>query len=299
MAMRITSQTMNARVLEDLRSAQVRVARHQQEVASGKRITQASDDALGTSDALRARGALDGLAKHRDSVAGATAWVTATDSALSQITDVMHRVRELTVQGASSSTTSSGRAAIAAEISQLIDTVKEAANAKVGDAYVFGGTATTTRPYAAGATDTYAGDAGTIARSIGPGVALQVNTTGAQVLGSGGADGKLLATLRTIQANLTANNVTALGGSDLQALSANLDTITTQQATVGATQNRLDAADSRLLDAQATTTEVLGSAESADLGESLMRLSAESAAYQAALKTAANVLQPSLLDFLR
>jgi flagellar hook-associated protein 3 FlgL len=297
--MRITSQTMTTRVMDDLRAAQAKVARHQQEVASGRRIVQASDDALGTHDALLLRGSLDGLAKHRESIAGATAWVSATDSALSQITDVVHRARELTLQGANGATTNAGRAAIAAEIGQLIDVVKDAANAKVGDDYIFGGTATSTRPYTPGGVDAYAGDTAVVARGIGPGVAVQVNTTGAQVLGSGGGDGGLLDTLRTIHAHLTGNTTGALQGSDLQALAANLDTITAQQATVGATQNRLDAADARLTDAQLVATELLGRTQDADPVEALMQLNAQSAAYQAALKTAANVLQPSLLDFLR
>ncbi len=299
MSMRITSQSLNTRVLDDLRSAQAKVARSQQEVSSGRRIIQASDDALGAHDALRLRGALEGIQKHQTSVSDASAWVSATDSAMSTFTDIVHRARELTLQGANGAATPSARATMAKELGQLIEAAKDAGNAKIGDAYIFGGTATTTPPYQAGAVDTYGGDAGVIARSIGPGVSLQVNTTGAQVLGSGGGDGQLLDTLRTIQANLLANNTNALSNTDLKALDANLDTISGVQATVGATQNRLDAADSRLTDAQLATTDLLGRTEDVDPVESIMRLNAQSAAYQGALKTAANVLQPSLLDFLR
>lgn len=299
MAMRITSQTLNTRVLEDLRASQAKVARHQQEVSSGRRINQASDDALGAHDALKLRGALDGAARDRASISAAGAWVGATDGALQQMTNVVHRARELTIQAATGTTSPAGRAAISAELGRLIDSVKDSANAKVGDAYIFGGTASTTRPYTTGAVDTYAGDAGVVARSIGPGQSVQVNTLGSDVLGSGGADGKLLATLRTIQTNLAANNVNALGGSDLQALAGNLDTIATAQSTVGATQNRLDAADARISEMEILTGRLLDDTEGADTVKALMNLSSQSAAYQAALKTAANVLQPSLLDFLR
>ncbi|MCW3038677.1 MAG: flgL [Solirubrobacterales bacterium] len=299
MSVRITGQMMTSRVMEDLRTAQTRMARTQQEVSSGKRINQASDDALGANTAVRARAELAGLDKDRDSVAGATSWVSATDSALSDIADVMHRVKELTLKAANSSTTNSGRASIGQELAQLIQTVKDSANAKVGDTYVLAGTATTTPPYAPGAVDTYAGDTGVIARSIGPGVSVAVNTTADTVLGSGGADGKLLSTLRTIQAHLAANDVASLGTTDLAGLDANLDTLTGVQATVGATQNRLDAADSRLTAALGVANDVLDGAEGADLAESIVALNAQSAAYTAALKTSANVMQPSLLDFLR
>ncbi len=299
MSVRITSQSLNTRVLDDLRSAQAKVARHQQEVSSGRRIIQASDDALGAHDALRLRGALDGIAKNEGSVSDATAWVSATDTALSTFTDIVHRARELTLQGANGASSPAARVTIAKEIGQLIEAAKDAGNAKVGDAYLFAGTATSTPPYTAGAVDTYAGDAGVVARAIGPGVSLQVNTTGAQVLGSGGGDGQLLDTLRRVQANLMSNDTTALSTTDLQALSGNLDTITAQQATVGATQNRLDAAAGRLADARLATMDLLGRTEDVDPVEAIMNLNAQSAAYQGALRTAANVLQPSLLDFLR
>ncbi|WP_354699769.1 hypothetical protein DSM112329_00024 [Paraconexibacter sp. AEG42_29] len=298
MSVRITGQSMSARVLGDLQAAQARIARTQQQVSTERRINQASDDALGTTRALAARTTLATVAKHQDSIADATSRVSATGSALSQITEVMHRVRELTVQAANGATTDTGRAAINKEIGELVNTVKDAANLKVGDAYIFGGTATTTKPYASGPVDTYAGDAGTIARTIGPGVSLQVNVTGADVLGSGGGDGQLLDTLRTIQAHLTANDTTALS-ADLKRLDTNLDTIGAVQATIGATQNRLDAAMSRLDDTAATTNKVLSDVEGIDLTEALLNLNSQSSAYQAALKTAANVLQPSLLDFLR
>jgi flagellar hook-associated protein 3 FlgL len=296
--MRITSQMMTSRVLSDLQASQTRLASLQSQVSTGRKISQASDDPLGTANALRQRTDMAGIARDQQSVSEAGDWVSATDSALSQVTDVMHRVKELTVQGANGATTSAGRAAIAAEIGQLIESVKNSANAKVGDSYIFGGTATTAPPYTAGATDTYAGDNGTVARSIGPGVSVPVNTTGAQVFGSGGGDGKLLDTLRNIQAHLSANNVNALGTTDLQALDANLDAVTAVQAGVGATQNRLDAAASRLTDAATTAAKVNDSTESADLAESLMHLSAQSSAYQAALKSASSIMQPSLLDFL-
>lgn len=297
--MRITGQSLSARVLGDLQATQARMARTQQQVSTERRINQASDDALGAGNAMKIRSELAGIAKNQASADDASSRLSATDSALGQITDVIHRVRELTIQGANSVTNASGRAAIAKEIGTLIDSVKDAANVKVGDAYIFGGTATTTKPYASGAVDTYGGDAGTIARTIGPGVSVQVNTTGAAVLGSGGGDGQLLDTLRTIQANLTSGNVNALGTTDLKNLETNLDTIGAVQATVGATQNRVDAATTRLTDAEATATKLLGDTEGVDISKALLDLSSQSTAYQAALKTAANVLQPSLLDFLR
>ena len=51
--------------------------------------------------------------------------------------------------------------ASAAEVNQLIDAIKQEANASYNGQYIFSGTATSTAPYQSGANDAYAGDTGT------------------------------------------------------------------------------------------------------------------------------------------
>ena len=71
-----------------------------------------------------------------------------------------------------------------------------------------------------------------------------------------------------------------------------------RHAAVGATQNRIDAADSRLADAQATVKNLLSGVEDTDYATALTDLAAQQAGYQAALQATASVIQPSLLDYL-
>jgi flagellar hook-associated protein 3 FlgL len=300
--MRITHQMMTSRLIMDLNQSTSKIAAAQRQVASGNRINKPSDDPLGAHDALRYREELAGIDQYASNVSEATDWVSTTDTALGEITDIVHRARELTVQGANGSVNANNRAAIAAEIDKLIDAVKDAANAKVGDAYVFSGSQTLTPPYTSGASDAYAGDTGVIARSIGPGVSVQVNTPGTSVIGAGGGDGKLLDTLRNIKAHLTGGtpaNLNALNTTDLAALETNLDTISAARAVVGAAQNRIDTAETRLADAKEATTNLLGNTESADMGLALAQLTAQQTAYQAAMRTGATLIQTSLMDFLR
>lgn len=298
MSMRITQGMMTDRLIGNLGTTQSRLAELQLQAATGSRINKPSDDPLGAHESLRRRDELGQLQTFQDAAADASGWLQAADGALANITDVLHRVRELTVQGANGATTQPDRNRIATEIASLIDSVKDSGNAKYGDSYIFAGQDTATAPYTQGATDTYAGDAGVIARQVGPGSSVQVNTTGGALLGSGGGDGKLLDTLRQIQANLTSGNTSALT-ANLTGLDAGLDAVAGARATLGAAQNRVDAASDRALDATETATRLLGDVESVDLAEVLTKLSAEQTAYTAALKTGATVIQTSLLDFLR
>jgi flagellar hook-associated protein 3 FlgL len=298
--MRITSQTLHTRALTDLAQSQSRIAATQQQISSGRQITKPSDDALGTRDALRARAEVAQLNGFKAAGDAATAWTDATDTALQQVTDVVHRVRELLVKAASSSTSAADRKTIAQEVDQLTNSVKDSINQRQGDQYLFGGTDTTAPPYPAGS-DTYDGDAGVVARTIGPGVAVQVNVLGSAVLGSGKAagDGLLLNTLRDISDHLNADDVSSLGTTDLRALGRNLDTLTAVRATTGATQSRIEAAGERVAEAEGLASDRLGEIEGVDYAKAILDLNAQSTAYQAALKSAAQIIQPSLLDFLR
>jgi flagellar hook-associated protein 3 FlgL len=218
------------------------------------------------------------------------------------VTDVLHRVHELVVKGATSSTSTAGRKAIAAEVRQLIASVKDTANARQGDQYLFSGTATTTAPYGT-ATDAYGGDAGAVLRTIGPGVSVQVNVLGSQVFGSGQTpapgDGKLLDALRDVVDHLDADDVASLGTTDLKALDQNLDNLSGVRAVIGASAARIESADARLADLEDLATERLGDVEDTDYATAILELNAQSTAYQAALRSAAQITQPSLLDFLR
>jgi flagellar hook-associated protein 3 FlgL len=304
MSTRITNQMISRSVLSDLNDVSNRLAKTQQKMSSGKQITRASDDPYGTSRALTLRGELAGTQQYQRNVSEATAWQDVTDSALATMSDALRRARELALQGASDGAGAAARTAAAQEIDQLIESVKQSANASYSGHYVFSGTATSTPPYAVGGTDAYAGDGGLVAREIGPGVSVQVNVLGSAVLGSGqgAADGKLLNVLRDISQHLksgTTVDANTLRTTDLKGLDTSLDTINTVRATVGATTNRLASADGRLQQVEESTTKLLSDVEDADMAKTYTDFSMQQSVYQSALRAGSNIVQQSLLDFLR
>jgi flagellar hook-associated protein 3 FlgL len=306
MAMRLSNQMLARNTLADLNRINNDLYRTQRKMSSGKEITKPSDDPFGTTRAVTGRRDLEEINQLQKNVDDALAWQGVTEVALSRITDVVQRARELLIQGASDSNGPAERDAIAKEIDQLIETVKTEANGSYAGRYIFAGTATTTQPYAVGGVDAYAGDGGNIVRTIGPGVSIPVNVRGADFLGGdplvAQPDGLLLTTLRDVAAHLrggTAADNNALRTTDLQALDRNLDNLTSIRATVGATTNRLETAQLRLRELEEASTETLNQIEGADMAKTLTDFSLQQAVYQSALRTGANIVQNSLLDFLR
>jgi flagellar hook-associated protein 3 FlgL len=283
-------------LLGDLQNVTSALSKTQSELSSGMRIQKPSDDPFGTSQALGYRADLASNAQYQTNVNDGTAWLNATDTALGDVSSLVLRARDLVVQGANSSTGAGGNADIAAEIDQIIESLKSDGNSQYAGQYIFSGTKTSTAPYTAGADDSYSGDTGTVSRQIGAGVQVPVNVDGASVLGDGSSG--LIATLRQISTDLKSNNIAALGSTDLSALDAANDNVSTIRATVGARADRLTTALSRLQSLQESSTSLLSDTEDADMAQTIVTYSQQQAVYQAALKAGAQIIQPSLMDFL-
>lgn len=297
---RITSSMIHRGVLADLNEIATKVSRTQLKMSSGKEILRPSDDPFGTGRALTLRSELDGLGQYRRNAADADGWTTATDTALGTIGDIAQRARELLLRGGTGTTAPSERDKLAGEIDQLIAAAKDTGNANYAGRSLFAGTATATQPYAT-ASDAYLGDGGDIVRSIGPGVAVIINTRGSDVLGNG-ADGKLLNTLRDIASHLrsaTPADDAALRSTDIVAIDRSIDDVLAVRAQVGAVANRVSAADNRLAELEENARGLLSKTEDADMAATIVDYSMQQSVYQSALRAGAGIVQTSLLDFLR
>lgn len=299
--MRITEGMSSARLLNDLRRSENGVNQSSAQISSGRRLLDASIDPLATHRALRLRQELTNSEGLQETVSQAKGWMETTEQSLATINDAVHRARELTIQGGGGALQQSDRNALAEEIENIIEGVKLAANARFNDSYVFGGQVTDSAPYDPSGPDAYTGDTGGIVRTIGPGVSMQINVTGDAILGDG-TDGRLLNTLRDIHAQLTGGtpaDIAALQSTSLQALESNLGDVLNARSLVGTGINRLEHAEGRLADQIVTATDYLNQAESTDMAETIIKLNSQQSIYQAALSSGANIIQPSLMDFLR
>jgi flagellar hook-associated protein 3 FlgL len=306
---RVTTGMTQRSVLSDLNTLSSRLAATQSKAASGKQITRPSDDPFGTGRAMALRASLATNQQYQGNVEDAQGWQNATEAALASITQYVNRAHDLLVQGGSDTTDPTDRKALASEIDEIINGVKETANADYAGRYVLSGTATNVPPYKVGADDTYYGDdAGLdpavpgVLREIGPGVSMSINTVGREILGDGTGDpsgGQLLSQLRAISDHLKTDDGASLRTTDIDGLKNTLNTLLGVRARNGAQTNRLDAAASRLQDLEQATTEQLSNVEDADLSKTLIDFNSQSTAYQAALKAGANLVQQSLMDFLR
>lgn len=301
---RITQQMTAQNLLTNINSALDREDTTQEELSTGKKINQPSDNPYGTSLALQLNNQISNLTTYSNNVTDGTGWAQAGNAALTDITNSVQRIRELVVQASNGTQSQGDMSADADEVNQLIDQIKQDANTQYNGQYIFSGSATGTEPYPAGSSDAYAGNTGQVTRTIGPNTSLAVNADLSSVLGTGqttsgqpAGDGQLLNTLRNIADDMQSGNSSGLN-TDLSSLDTNLNSLNGLSANVGAVQDRLQMASSRIQTLQTSDTQVLSNTQDADMATTEINFSTQQAALTAALQAGANIVQESLMNFL-
>ena len=291
--MRVTQRTLTEGVSHNLQAAVDRLNTLQERLSSGKAVQRPSDAPASAVAALRYRADIRRSEQLKRNADDAQGWLDSTDRALTSGIGVLNRARELVLQGNNGSMGVADRAAIAAEVDGLRQSLLAIGNTTYLGRPVFSGTAT--GPQAYDATGSYLGDAGAVDRVVAPNVAVRANLTGPAAFGPAGADA--FAVLTALADHLRTDPSQLQG--DISAVDGALRRMTDAVAGIGARAKQVDDLRVRLEDGIVQSTNGLAEVESVDLPATIIELQLQEVAYQAALGATARVIQPSLLDFLR
>ena len=293
--MRITQRAVALTSLQGLNRNLDAVGKLQQQLTSGRLINAPSDSPTGTNRAMQTRADQAATAQQTRNIGDAKSWLEQTDSTLQEMLDTARRVRDLTVQGASSgSNTTESSQAIATEVKSLRDGLLSLANRTIGGRPLFGGVTPGTKAY--DATGTYVGQVGPpVTRRVSDTEVIRVDTAGPDAFGPAGAD--IFAIADKIATDVVANPAALQG--HLADLDAVMKGMLTAVADVGSRAARVDREEQVNADRALTLSSRLAETENIDLPNTIMRLQMQEVGYQAALAATAKALQPTLMDYLR
>ncbi|MBU2538914.1 MAG: hypothetical protein KKH22_10795 [Proteobacteria bacterium] len=141
--MRITMQSIHKNILTNLNTITTSMGRINAQISSGKQMATISDNPVNLVTALGLRTSLSQITTYQDNLTFGDKTITAAESALTQMKDIVLRAKTLGLQQANASVSPQNRASAAEEIRHLWEEAITLANSDVNGKYIFGGYRTT------------------------------------------------------------------------------------------------------------------------------------------------------------
>jgi flagellar hook-associated protein 3 FlgL len=264
----------------------------QTKIATGKRINSLSDDPTGMGKVLNYRTTLSTIEQYQENIIDAKTRVEYAETVLGQINDLVDDATTI-----ASNPDSDNREALALQVSNMRDQIMGLVNSKYANNYIFHGDLTDTQPFdeTTGAYDASAGSDGTHNTIIGDGIQVSFEADGSDMFIESGDN--LFTILDDLETALLADNDTAISAT-VDPLYRIGDQIETVRAGYAATYNRLEMTEEYWESFSLSVENMRSMVEDADITEAAVDLQLQQASYEMLLKVAAQVVQPTLVDFL-
>lgn len=304
MITRVTQQSTQRNVLANMQRNLAAMSNLQEQASSGKKISKASDDPSRASDAMSLRSERAATQQYARNAQDGLSWLNTIDSTLVETSSSLRRARDLVVQGSNLGAASlQSREALASELEGIKAALMEQANTQYMGRSVFAGTSDAGNAFDP-ATYAFTGSAGgSVERRTAADVTVRVDGDGAAIFGSStnpadanNANYSVFQLLDDVATTLRSGGdpSTALGQLDTR-----LNAVITNATSVGARTNQIESSMTMATDKAETLRNDISGVEDIDLAQTIMDLKLQEVGYQSSLNSAARVLQPTLLDFLR
>ncbi|MBX2882852.1 MAG: flagellin FliC [Granulosicoccus sp.] len=267
MALSINTNIMSLNAQRNLNSSQNSLATSVERLSSGMRVNSARDDAAGLAISQRMESQIRGSNQAIRNANDGISLAQAAEGALNEVGNMLQRMRELAVQSANGSNSTSDRQSLDAEYSALDDEITRLASGTE-----FNGA------------NILAGDAGANVFQVGANVGDTLTITTSAVTAVGG---DILSTTGSTAA--------------ITAIDTKIDAIAADRATYGAASSRFSSAINNLQVNVETTSAAQGRIMDADFAIETANMTRASILQQAgtAMIAQANALPQNVLSLLR
>ncbi len=324
---RVTTSQIWASSNASIQASKVRLAQLSDQASSGILVSKPSDDPAASAAIMSVLNQQSATTQYGTNISDGQGWLSTADSTMTSAENLVRQAKDLTIQAGNSGTSSAtSRAAIATQLEGIRDDLLNAANTQYNGRSIFAGTSdaatafdpktftyngpttSTTTTAADGTTTTTTSAVGSVQRRIGPGASdlVTVSADGLAAFGSG--SNSVFAQIQNVidalkspsygtDTSSTGPQATVTAG--INTLGAALTNLSAQHAVVGANYARMTSAKAQ----NATTATALETQRSglqdADATKTLLDLKTQELAYQTALQVTAQVIQPTLMSFLK
>jgi len=285
--------------LDRLAETTRRMEQAQNQISSGKKLTQVSDDPDQVSTLLQTRAELESCEQVQQNLGRVKTEVDTAEQALTSAAQILQNARTVAAQGASSNVTQETRNILAGQVQSMMEHMASIANSTVEGRFVFSGDADSSPAFALDFTHTP--PYGTY---LGQPAMRQVIAADGSTFNSSLDGGSLFdAPGNSVFAALDQVRTALLSGVDdnITAASQNLigveDYFGSRHAAYGAIQTRVNDAIDVASKRQVSLQTQVGSIEDADLSTAIVEFANASTNRNAALQAEAQMPRKSLFDY--
>lgn len=323
--MRITQKNLTRAYLSGLNRNMNQLAKSNQILSTGKRISKVSDNVTDAQKALKVRNQLRNNEQFVRNIQSIQNEISAQESSAMQMNEILIDVKKLLVNAGSGVNSDSDKTIIANEISQLNRSILQLVNVKSSDRYTFSGLNNeapikveddgTVLFNGMNVDELLSTDLKDDALFIDIGLGMkfdtsnldqnsvvQLNTSAIHLLGYGkntnGIPNNLVSLLNRVVSDLKSGDVSRLSEYQSQ-LSAATDRILVQVTDIGTRFAYLENSINRLENEKLNLTSQQNHLESIDYEEETITNKSYDMAYQISLQLGSKVLPLSIFDFMR
>lgn len=329
--MRITNGMLTNNMMSNLNSNLNRLQKYQQQGATGRKFNKPSDDPIGMSKSLRLYTDVSKVEQYERNLNDANSWMYTTENALIEFNEVIHRVRELSVDMANGTKTKEDTQKAAEEVKQLKEQIIKLANTSHAGRSIFTGFKTDENLLDEKGEYIISVKSGDVSKyNVGISESMNINTVGMRLFGTGsknaagdfvfdfedeefdfgfkdnGNEGQKSTVIDMFDQLIDAMGGGEEDGFDQRKIGAMLDIVDgvhenslAIRAEIGAKTNRLEMTEKRLSSEKLNFTSVLSINEDVNYAELIMNTKLAENVYNASLSIGSKIIQPTLLDFLR
>ena len=287
--MRVANKTIYDAVTYNLRNRTREMNKANEIVSTGKRINNLSDDPVGLTQALNLKSAISNIDQMQRNISHGNSWLASSESALSNVEDIITDTKVLCIQMANATISSEERLSAAGTVQNMLDEIISLGNTNVAGSYIFAGSKTDTTPFRSDGT--YNGNDNAFTIKVGKDTTVEVGSDGSAVFGN------IFSTMADLKTSLATDDEGGIQDA-MSNLDGHFDDISAKISDVGSKMNRMDIKEKIFEDIIFANTERLSKIEDADMAGAIMELKAREFAYQAALSSSAKLMALTLMNYM-
>jgi flagellar hook-associated protein 3 FlgL len=230
-----------------IEQAQQAVNNASEQLSTGRRVNLPSDDPAADAAMVQENSQSASIDQYTANSDSLTDVLNTGDSTLSSVVTLLQQASSLAVEGSGSGLSQSDLSSIASQVSDIQSQMLSLANTSFGGQYIFGGTASTTPPYVADASNPgqidYVGNSQQNNVQIGTGVSVAANLPGSSIFSQSGAN--VFDALQSLSTALQSGNTSTIASAGT-AITTALGAVSTAQVFYGNTVNELSSNESWL-----------------------------------------------------